>query len=192
MNRGLIHLLSLVTMAFSVRLSVQKTDAGASDRTTDTGMEIKLSLIQGIDGWSIKSLALGVSVINHTDSDIYIPGLRYMLYSIDHTWKNTGQYKIEFDAMSVDTAYSPAEILGYRRFPANRIKSNVLYFSNINFSDALSLAASKGDTAGYIEANFISRKGKYVNQPLRVLLNELGIPIKSYMYNISFFTDQRF
>lgn len=52
-------------------------------------------------------------------------------------------------------------------------------------SDTFSLAAFKGDTAKYIEANFISRKEKYVNQPLRVLLNELGIPIKSYVYDIS-------
>jgi hypothetical protein len=52
-------------------------------------------------------------------------------------------------------------------------------------SDTFSLAAFKGDTAGYIEANFINRKEKYVNQPLRVLLNELGIPIKSYVYDIS-------
>ena len=52
-------------------------------------------------------------------------------------------------------------------------------------SDTLSLAAFKGDTVSYIEANVISKKEKYVNQPLKILLNDLGIPIQSYAYYIS-------
>jgi hypothetical protein len=217
MNKRLMILLSIVTMAFSIRLPAQPANSG---------VELRLNLIQGVGGSSIKSLVLSVSVINHSDSDVYIPGLRYMIYSggvdlyreengkfiaidmlgiqrnvhpvmvpdtdnvvtsfyskdlspmyrqqdslvvafcrnnhlstrdwripgnqplflkagqqldnfviinIDHTWKKTGQYKIEYDANGVDSAYSPSEILGYRRFPTGRIKSNTLYFSNIAY-----------------------------------------------------------
>jgi hypothetical protein len=72
MNKRLILLFSIVTIAFSDRMSAQPADSG---------VEIRLKLIQGVGDWSIKNLALSVSVINHTDSDIYIPGFRFMIYA---------------------------------------------------------------------------------------------------------------
>jgi hypothetical protein len=217
MNKRLLIVVVVVTMAFPMRLPAQ---------SASPGVELRLNLIQGVGGSSIKSLVLSISVINHSDSDLYIPGLRYMIYkggvdlyreengqfvaidilgmrqnvhpvlppdtgnvitdfyskdltpmyhqqdsllaafcrnnrlsiqdwripgnqplflkagqqldnfviiNIDHTWKKTGQYKIEFDANSADPAYSPPEIIGYHRFSTARIKSNTLYFSNIAY-----------------------------------------------------------
>lgn len=42
------------------------------------------------------------------------------------------------------------------------------------------LSAYNGDTSKYVAANFIAGKNKYINQPLALLLKELGIPVKSY------------
>ena len=204
-------------MAVSSRLPAQ---------SVSPGVELRLGLIQGVGGSEIKSLVLSISVINHSDSDLYIPGLRYMIYkggvdlyreengqfvavdilglrrnvhpllppdtgnvvmdfysknlspmyrqqdsllaafclhnnlslqqwripgnqplflkagkqldnfviiNLDHTWKKTGNYKVEFDAGTADPAYSPPYIIGYRRLDAARIKSNTLFFSNIAY-----------------------------------------------------------
>jgi hypothetical protein len=215
MNMRFILLLAILVTTGVIRLPAQ---------SADSGVEMRLSLIQGVGGRSIKSLALGVSIINHTNSDIYIPGLKSMPYAaginlyqeengkfvkidilgvradihpaifpdsgnaitdiywkkipvelqrqdsiilafcrdnhlpaekwkrpgnqplflkagqhldnfqvfnMDHTWKNTGQYKIVFAPGSVDPAYSPAEISGYRRFPSSLVTSNSIYYNNI-------------------------------------------------------------
>ena len=46
------------------------------------------------------------------------------------------------------------------------------------------LSKYKGDTADYIRHNFIENKQKYVGKELNTLLKDLGIPIKSYMFEV--------
>jgi len=43
----------------------------------------------------------------------------------------------------------------------------------------------KGDTLGYVQQNFIDKKQKYIGKDLNALLNDVEIPIKSFLYGDS-------
>jgi hypothetical protein len=49
-------------------------------QSADTTVEIRLKLIQEMQGSSVKSLALSISIINHSDRNIYVPDLRFIGY----------------------------------------------------------------------------------------------------------------
>jgi len=68
------------------------------------------------------------------------------------------------------------------------ISSDTL-FSNIQSNKYIPLLRYKGDTLGYVEHNFINNKQKYVGKNLNTLLNDLEIPIKSFIPNISYLTN---
>jgi hypothetical protein len=46
----------------------------ASEVPNESGVEIRFRLLQQTDGSSIKNLAVSISIINHSNQDIYIPG----------------------------------------------------------------------------------------------------------------------
>lgn len=51
-----------------------------------------------------------------------------------------------------------------------------------------SLSKSNSDTLGYIQKNFIDNKQKYTGKDLNTLLRDLEIPVKSYLWDISYET----
>jgi len=49
----------------------------------------------------------------------------------------------------------------------------------------VALKMFKGDTLGYVQHNFIDNKEKYIGKDLNTLLNDLEIPVKSFMPHIT-------
>jgi hypothetical protein len=190
----------------------------------DSLVEIRIKLIEEVNVASGKNIALSVSIINHSNNDVYLPGLKnvgyysglhlyikemgkfneidllgqkiesnssmfmytgnaitsylwdmasferhsqdslikifcqsqglsleklhvsggqplflksnqelddFETYNIEHISKKIGDYKICFAPVKVDSAYSPEDILGYKRYDQNMIESNVIYYSTI-------------------------------------------------------------
>ena len=56
-------------------------------------------------------------------------------------------------------------------------------------SDAMPLKDFKGDTASYIRANFKDNKQKYVDKELGLLLKDLQMPVKSFLFSPVFGKD---
>lgn len=127
MHRRLILSFLIVLTTMAGRLFAQNTDSG---------VEIRLALIQGIGNGSIKNMALGISVINHTGSDIYIPGLKMMPFfaSIDMYREENGKF-VQTDIFGIDHTIhesivpdtsSPLEDFYYKKIPLENHRQDSL------------------------------------------------------------------
>jgi hypothetical protein len=92
---------TLVLLSFSSCLFSTVTHAFQQDST----VEIRLKLLQQTDGVKIKNIALSISIINHTDKDIYIPGF------------DAGPYRSGIHVYEKkDGQYSEIDLLGQRNW----------------------------------------------------------------------------
>lgn len=64
-----------------------------------SGVECRLSLVQAVPNQPGKGLALGFSVINHSDQDVYIPNLTFA-YGKVHLYEIDGDSLKELDLMN--------------------------------------------------------------------------------------------
>lgn len=83
-----------ITFTFSLLL----LNCGA--QSPDSTIEIRLKLMQQTDGNLVKGLALSVSIINHSDQNIYIPNFPLLAeYSGIHFYQNEKDVWREIDIM---------------------------------------------------------------------------------------------
>jgi hypothetical protein len=82
-----------------VTLSVLLPAAGFAQQA-DSGVELRLKLIQSTEGSHIRNLVLSLSVINHTSGDVYVPMLRLLGYLHDiHLYRRQTNGFTEIDLL---------------------------------------------------------------------------------------------
>ncbi|GEM_PF-4962245 len=77
-------------------------------------------------------------------------------------------------------------ILSFLFFGCGSVSKNILSNSKtIIKNEYMPLSQFKGDTIAYIKKNFIENKDKYLGEKMKVLLNELELPILKYNVGIT-------
>jgi len=115
-------------------------------QSTDSTIEVRLTLIQQTDSQKVKSLALAVSIINHSNKDLYIPG--FELYSVNYYKKTDTSAWREIDIGTHDYYQAPSCKIGpvntimndyYARYldQSNAVKATCLNNRNLQFQREL-------------------------------------------------------
>jgi hypothetical protein len=94
----------------------------------DSSVEVRLKIIEGVNGFNIKNLTFGISIINHSDKDIYLTNLRHIgYYHGIHLAKKQNDAFIETDLLG-QSHNEEAAVFTYKGNTVTRI---IKYKNNI-------------------------------------------------------------
>lgn len=192
-----ILLLFLLALTFSV-----------TAQNVDTAIEIRLQIMKQPEGKSVKELVLGVSVINHSKVDIYLPCFELFasFAGIHYYEKDDGEWK-EFNLFT-HNYYRPAPSLKMVN-GIHEEDDEMVYFQNNELSGSFREASSKmhKDQATLMNAycKETNTPAKYFYSPAhQPLFLKAGQELANYAvydidyllskqkeYRISFNTEQR-